>query len=652
MRKFLLTTLITGAAIGSGYAQNLFTYGNKSVTKEEFLRVYKKNALKGKADMSDTALKSYLDLYSLFRMKVAEAEKQHLDTVEKIKKDLDSYRKSLARNYLTDEQMTNKLVKEAYDRMKENIHVEYILISCPPGSDSTAPYKKIDSIYKVLVDKKGNFEDLAKDLSDDKGTKDRNGDAGFLTSMQTVYPFENAMYNTPVGKFSKPFRTQFGYVIVKVLEKRKDIGTMKVAQILLATPKLKGEEGVRVAKAKADSISAALKAGASFSEMVKKYSEDNYSLRDSGVLKPFGSGTYRAAFENAAVALKNPGDISAPVKTDFGFHIIKLISKTDLKPFDSIKNQLKKRVENDSRASMAREVYMAKVKEKNGYKEFSANIEEIYKKIDKAIVDTGKARGSFNASSLSDANKPVFTLDGVTYTQYDFVKFLDELTHSRIMNNRMPTITDGFTNYTSKALNDVQEKKLEKENPEFRNLMSEYRDGILLFELMDRNVWSKASKDSAGLKAFFETRKGKYMWEPGFEGSVYTFKNKAALDTGMMFINDAKLTDEEILKALNTQSTPDRVNIQRGRYEFSKFRDASQAELTNNNKKVINMPNGSFKVVYARQIFNTPGPKTLEEARGYVVAEYQDFLEKQFNEKMRREFPVKVNDAVLKSCSK
>ncbi len=648
MRKLVTICLISGISIVSANAQSLFTYGSRSVSKNDFLRVYKKNSMK-KPDMTDTALRSYLDLYGLFKMKVAEAEKQHLDTVDKIQKDLDTYRKNLAKSYLTDDQITQKLIKEAYERMKENLHVQHILLNCPPGTDTLVVYKKIDSIYKEIMAGHATFESMAKGYSNDDGTKDNGGDIGYMTAMQYVYPFENMAYATPAGKVSKPFRTQFGYHILKVTNRYPDRGQVKVAQILLLSPKSRGEEGLAIARKRADSAMAMLKGGASFGEVVKKYSDDRLSANDSGVLKPFGAGKMVPVFEDAAFALKKPGDVSEPIKTSYGYHIIKLISKTPLAPYDSIAQQLKHKVENDARAQAAKEHFFNKVKEKNGYKEFQDNITAISDAIVKSIPDTGKGKGIFKASDFSHMNKTVFAMAGKNYLQSDFAKYLETLTHGRVSGAKGAVIHDGFNAYVTNVVTDFEEHKLVEENPDFKNLMDEYRDGIMLFELMDRNVWSKATKDSVGLKAFYETRKGKYKWEPGFEGAVYTFKNKAALDTGLIMLADTKVTEEQVLKAINSQNNPDRVTVQRGRYEFSKFRDGSQEELTTNRKKVITMPNGTFKLVFVKEIFTTPGNKSLDEARGYVVAEYQDYLEKQWNDKMRHDYPMKVNDKTFKS---
>ncbi|MBX2906833.1 MAG: peptidylprolyl isomerase [Taibaiella sp.] len=650
MRKLLLSCLAAGYFV-SGHAQALFTYGPNSVSKEEFLRVYKKNSINKKPDMSEKELRSYLELYELFRMKVAEAEKQQLDTLPSIDKELTNYRKQLAKNYLTDEQITNKLIHEAYDRMKENVKVAHILVTCPPGADTTAARKKIDSIYNVVNTKGATFEAMAAALSDDRGSKDKGGELGWITSLLYVYPFESAAYNTPKGKISSPFRSQFGYHIVKVLDRRADKGELKVAQILIQVRKSEGEEGVKRAKKRADSVMAKLKGGARFADMVAEYSDDKFTINDSGVMKPFTAGRMVPVFEDAAFGIKKVGDLAGPVQTDYGFHIIKLLEKSPLKPYDTLYPQLKKKVENDSRAQTAKDIYFDKIKSQNGFREYPENYTELYNKV-QAIPDTGADAKLIKPADFDFMTKPMFVLAGKNYSQRDFVTFLYSLTRGRLNGPKNTIMKDAYSLWITNVVTDFQEHKLVEEHPDFKILMTEYRDGIMLFELMDRNVWSKASKDTVGLKEFYENHKSKYMWDAGFDGAVYKFKNKAAYDTGMIMIRQKKYTEEEIAKAINTSERPDAVSVQRGRYEFSRYKDATMADLSGEGIKVIPGDNGAYTVVVAKQLYPNPGQKTLEEARGYVVAEYQDYLEKQWNEKMRKEYPVKVNEAVFMSMVK
>jgi len=656
MRKLVLTCLASGMLITPGLAQTLFTYGNKPVSKQEFLRIYQKNSLNKAPDFSEPALREYLDLYSLFRMKVNEAELQQLDTMASIQQELDNYRRQLAKNYLTDEQVTNKLLKEAYDRMKEDVKVSHILLMAPntmAPADTLVVYKRIDSLYKAATKGKADFAALAKQYSEDRGSRDNGGDLGYITALQTLYPFENAAYGTPVGKVSAPFRTQFGYHIVKVTDRRPSRGEVQVAQILVATQKSKGDAGVEAARLQMDTIQTELKKGVSFEELAKKYSDDRFTVNEGGVMQPFGVGRMTPAFETAAYALKNPGDVSAPVETEYGFHLIKLIRKIPLQPYDSLVNTLKRRVENDSRAQMARDAYMDKIKQKYGFKEYPAAYDAVAARFAQ-IPDTGKMAHTFTLADFSGMNQPLFVLGGKEYLQGDFVRFAETTTRGRLMGPKGAVTRDLYNLYVRTVVNDFQEHQLVEENEDFRNLMEEYRNGIMLFELMDRNVWGKASRDTTGLQAFYEQHKNNYLWEPGFTGTVYYFKNDAARQAGMKLLRAKKpVTDEAILKQLNTSTTPDAVSIQQGRYEFSRFKDVSRAALVKGKvTDPVKKEDGSWVAVKATELYDTPMPKDLDDARGYAVAGYQDYLEKEWNAALRAKYPVKVDEAVFRSMVK
>lgn len=655
MRKLVLTCLTTGLIVTTGWAQTLFTYGDNAVSKKEFLRNYEKNALNKKPDFSEQALKEYIDLYSLFRMKVKEAERQQIDTFPAVDAELGNYRRQLAKTYLTDEEVNNKLIREAYDRMKEERHVAHIMLMAPAGlnaDDTLKLYNRMDSIYNAITKKKADFGEMAKIYSEDRGSKDNGGDIGYMTSLQTLYPFETAVYTTQVGKISRPFRTALGYHIVKVIAARPARGEVQVAQILFGAPESKGAEGKAEAKQLAEKALLELKAGAKFEDLVAKYSEDKFTKEEGGVMPKFGVGSKVPAFEDAAFALKKPGDLSQPVETQYGYHIIKLIKKYPLAPFDSLHNQIKKSVENDSRAQVAKDIYFDKIKKDNNFKEYPASFEEVQAFI-RAIPDTGK-----DANLLSDAytkmTKPLFNLGKNTYSQRDLLFFVENMTRGKLMGPKQNMARDLYNLYLNRVVNDYQEHKLVEENEDFRNLMQEYHDGILLFQLMDDNVWSKASRDTAGLKAFYNQNKGKYQWEPGFKGAVYKFKDEQALKDGLKVLNAKKnVTDEDVVKATNTESRPDGVTIQSGRYEFAHFTEAPRAELTKGAvTKPVKNSDGTYTVVKVNEVYDTNTPKSLEDARGYVVAEYQDYLERKWNEELRVKYPVKVDANVLKGMVK
>lgn len=655
MRKLVLSCLTMTMITSFGQAQTLFTYGKDAVTQQEFLRNYEKNNINQKADMSETALREYIDLYALFKMKVNEAEQMKLDTMPAIQSELSNYRRQLAKNYLTDRQISDKLLEEAYKRSREDRHVAHILISAPSNmapADTLIRYKRIDSIYNALTKRKADFATLAKIYSDDAGSKNNGGDIGYMTVLQTLYSFENAVYHTEPGKISKPFRTPLGYDIVKVIDARPARGEVKVAQILIATPPSKGDEGKAEAKKKVEMVYNELKNGASFEQMVKQYSEDRYTVNEGGVLQ-FAVGSMVPNFEDAAFGLKKTGDISQPIQTEYGYHIIKLIEKFPVKPFDSVSNSLKRKIETDVRSHAAREAYFAKIKQSNGYKEYPAHLQELKDRVN-TLPDTGKNAGVFSAKDFASMNKVLFTLNQTNYTQKDLMDFAEMLTRGRIMGNRETSMNDVYKIYVDKVVNDFQEHKLEDDNPDFKYLMKEYRDGIMLFELMDRSVWSKASRDTVGLKNFYEQNKAKYQWEPGFNGAVYRFKDEALMKKGVKLLESKrKFTNEDFIKEVNTTGAPDAVQVQTGRFEFSKFTDVPQAAIIAGTlSKATKNQDGSYTVVKTEEVFNTPTQKSLDDAKGYVVAEYQDYLEKEWNRTLRSKYPVKIDEVTLKKMIK
>lgn len=653
MKKFLLTGTLLAALCANSSAQTLFTFGDTPVSSDDFLRVYRKNNA-SKADYSEAALRDYIDLYSLFRMKVKEAELQHMDTSASVAAEIANYRKQLAKGYLTDDLMVNRLVQEAYDRTKEELHVAHILFASGPGADTAVLRKRMDSVYTQISSGKADFAAVAKAMSDDRGSKNSGGDIGYFTGLQTVYAFETVAYNTPAGKVSAPFKTNFGYHLLKVLDRRPARGTMKLAQILIATPKSAGDSGLAAAQKKADVVLKEIKKGTPFVDLVERYSDDKYSKDKGGELPIYGAGNTVAELDAAIFALKKPGDVTAPLKTEYGLHIIKLLERYPPKPFDSVKKELKIKVENDSRAQQAREAYFAKVREANGFKANPANLEIVKSQLG-SIADTGKDAGVFNRANFPKGGKNVlFSLAGNNYTQDDFITYASGITRGKIApgEQKASVFQELYNMYETQVVTDFQERKLVETNPDFKSLMQEYRDGIMLFELMDRNVWGKAAKDTVGLKMFHETQKDKYVWQPGFKGTVYTFRDEASMKEGLKLLSKKDIGNDELSKTLNTASTPDAVSIQAGRFEFAKYPDIPAAKLVAGKISEPIKKGDNYLLVKASEVFPQPLVKTFTEARGYVVSAYQDKLEKDWNAQLRSKYPVKINEPELKKIVK
>lgn len=652
MKKLLLSALLAQVIAAGTNAQTVFTYGGTPVSQAEFLKGYQKNTATQKVDYSEKALKEYVDLYALFKMKVKEAYDQKIDTSASVAAEIDNYRRQLAKNFLTDDEVVSRLVKEAYERSKEEVRISHILLIIRPGVDTIAARKTIDSLYSLAAQNKANFAELAKAFSEDKGSAQAGGDMGYITALQTVYSFENQAYNTPVGKVSEPFRSPFGYHILKVTDKRPARGEVKVAQILVKSPKSAGEAGLANARLKIDTIQKELKKGVPFEELVARYSEDKFSKDQKGILPVFGVGRMVPAIDEAAFSLKKPGDISKPVETDYGIHIFKLLEKYPLKPFDSVSKELKSKIANDSRAQQARDMFFEKVKISNGFKEYPKSFDNILAQ-SANIKDTGDDAATITTKAFANGMKnKLFSLAGTDYTQEDFINFCIATTRGRVMGDKQNVMRDLYKMYQNKVVNDFQEHKLVDENPEYRSLLQEYKDGIMLFELMDRNVWSKASKDSVGLKAFYETKKSDYLWSPGFVGAVFSFRDENSMKAGMKILSRKGITSAEAIKIMNEEKLGESASVQTGHFEFDKFKDVPAGKISQGKPSEAIQKGNLYIVVFADQVLNQPSSKTFEEARGYAISAYQDKLEKDWNSTLKAKYPVQVNNDILKKMVK
>ncbi len=654
--KLIIILFILITCIDASQAQKntnndaiLFHYGNNPVMKNEFLRMYTKNINNQKPDFSEKALRDYIPLYARFKMKVKEAENLKLDTLPNIQSEIGSYKKQLAKSYLTDKEVINKLVKEAYERKKKDVRVSHILISIPRGaSDTEKVFHKVDSIYNAIL-KGADFTTIAKHVSEDRQSAINGGDVGFFNVLQIVYPFETAAYETPVGKLAKPFRTVYGYHILKKTDERPARGEIQVAQIMINIKESQGVEGAERAKKLADSLYTQLKKGANFEDLVEKYSDDKFSKNTKGVLQTISVGQMVPEFEDAAFSLNKPGDISSPVKTKFGYHIIKLIQKIPLKPYDSVKTDLEKRIEKDGRIDIAKQQYIDKLKTKLHYKEYPNALTELINK----IPDSTLTNGSFRGNDYKKYTAKLFEMDGnISFNQADFANYIDSYTKGRIYGGKESALRSLFKNYVDKAINDYQENKLIDENEEYKNLLTEYKDGIIIFDLTEKNVWNKATQDTTGIKTFFENNRNKYMWGPAITADLYRTADENTAKAVIKALNsDISKPQEEIAKEVNGDGSQNKLVYESGKFEQSKFSPKLKFEA---GKYVPYYKNddGTYSIINVKEVYNTPTQKTLNEARGYVVSDFQEYLEKKWISDLEAKYPISINEKTLKSMVK
>ena len=521
----LICLFFSGISIAQD-SQVIMSIENEDVSLSDFESIFRKNNKDTLITADD--LDEYMELFINFKLKVQEAKSLGMDTISSFTKELEGYRKQLARPYLTDSEMLDKLIEEAYERKQFEVKASHILINCNPLStpeDTLKAYNKIMDIRDGVIGG-DDFETVAKKVSDDPSTADNNGDLGYFTAFQMVYPFEQAAFNTNVGEVSMPVRTRFGYHILYVADKRAARGEIRCAHIMVR-PKAKNIPEERAnAELKIKDIYAQLQQGEDFASMAQKYSEDATTNNRGGELPWFGTGKMVTEFEDAAFALANDGDYTEPFESEYGWHICKRLEYRPVPSFDEMRKELKSKVSRDSRSEVTKASFLEKLKKEYS---FAAN-EKIQKKIRKCL-DTAS-----NTVNLKQKlrMKPFITMDGKTWNSEEWIANLEAKIGKRRALSIDEFIAQEWTSFSEKMIMDYENGKLEEKHDAFRLLMNEYRDGILLFELTDEKVWSKAVKDTTGLEAYYEKNKTNFMWDTRVNATIYTCKDKKKTATGLL----------------------------------------------------------------------------------------------------------------------
>lgn len=647
----LFTAAATGQSATKGDDPILFTVKNTPVTVSEFQQIYAKTNQQ-KADFSEASLREYLDLYIKFKLKVQKAREMQLDTVEAFKSELEGYRRQLAASYLVDREVTDKLIREAYENMKRDVDISHIFIACDrnaKAADTLKAYNRAMHLYQMIRNG-ASFEQVAQDSSEDKSAKENRGNLGYVTAMlpDGYYNLEKAVYAAKAGDLLPPVRTFSGYHIVHVNAFRPARGEVEVAQILIRKGTSE-EENVKK-KLQIENIYKGLKNGDNWDEVCSRVSEDKMSAGKGGYIGFFGINRYQRGFEDAAFGLQNDGDISEPVETSIGWHIIKRISQRGVGSFDEFRRPLTERIKRDSRSEVAKQSMIERIQKEGNFKEIPENL---------AKWTAGQIDSVFLTFKWKpDPAKPQTPLlrfgNAKTYTVADFEEFCARAARDRMRGIGNPlgeTVDKLYKNWTDEVTLQFEESQLDKKYPEFRSLMREYEEGMLLFDAAKKEVWDRANADSTGLEQYFnQYLSDKYKWDERARVSIYTLKSD---DPDMLLkLRDyaAKKPAEDVLKKFNKKE--DVVNVMERVYEKGKNKellDIWSAGSMTTAKTDAGTKTANFMKV---EEIIPPTPKTLNEARGYAVADYQDYLEKQWVEKLRAEYPVKVDEKVFQSMVK
>ncbi|GAB3875620.1 hypothetical protein GCM10028824_31460 [Hymenobacter segetis] len=512
------------------------TLGTYPVPANEFAYVYRKNNSSAPDYGTRQSVSDYLDLYTNFRLKVLEAEQKGLDTTQAFKRELEGYRQQLAQPYLTEKSVTDQLVREAYDRMSQEVNASHILVRVAPDAtpqDTLTAYQKIEKLRQQALSGT-DFGQLARANSEDPSAKENGGKLGYFTAMQMVYPFESAAYKTPVGQVSQPIRTRFGYHIIKVNDKRTAQGEIKVAHLMIRMNANAAKADSLTAKKKIDELYSRLKKGENWDKLVAQFSEDAGSAANGGELPPFGTGRMIPSFEDAAFKLQKPGDLAPPVQTPYGWHIIKLIERQPLAKFADMEPSLKSKVAKDSRSELNKAAFLKRVRQEDQFSEVASAKTYAFAKADTALVAgrfkyTAPAATMKAAKGTANDNSTLFSIKGKPYLVKDFLAYVQQNQRPRTGAQPAFAMQQLYDQYVEQSLTDFEKNSLDTKYEDYRMLVKEYRDGILLFQLMDEKVWSKAIEDTVGLKKYFADNQAKYQWDQRVQGTVVSAATPALL---------------------------------------------------------------------------------------------------------------------------
>ena len=623
-------------------AQDILTISGNNVTLNEFENVFYKNNVN--SEITKDYLDEYMDLFINFKLKVREAYELGLDTNPSFISELEGYRKQLAKPYLKNNDFDGPMLAEAYERMLKDINASHILISVSEKASEKEKkelYNKALEIRKSIIEDKVSFSEAAKKYSDDKSAVRNGGDLGYFTAFMMVYDFETAAYQTKIGDVSMPIKTKYGYHLIKVNDRRDAVGTVKVAHIMFKTGTQAEKKLINEASDKINNVMDLLEKGEDFADLAEKLSEDRSTAVKGGVLPEFGVGKMVAEFEKVAFSLDKAGDISQPFLTDYGWHVVKLIEKKPIPSFSAIESDLKKMIQKDSRNELSKQAFYRKLHKKykvaNRPSEYSS-----FRK--KAFLDVNK--GLFTISSVN--NTILLTIDDMPISVNDFAKYILE---SQSKGNR--DIDQMYIDFVNARLLNYEESKLEDNYPEYKALLQEYKEGILLFDLMNKKVWTKAVEDTIAMQAFFTANRSSYIWPERVDATIYVCANLETAKKVRRNIykkNRGNITDEEILALVNTNSTSN-LNIDRKRFVKGENKHIDSIDHKVGISKDIVLEDGSYILINIHALLPQDFKK-LNETRGKVIADFQKLLEKEWLVDLKSKYSVKINKKALYSLIK
>lgn len=647
MKKFFLIAIAACLLVNAAPAQTLFTYGKYAVDAKDFLRAYNKNNTQPVTDRTKS-ISDYLDLYIKSRLKIQEAYERRYDTLPQIKMEVANLRTQISENYMSDPEMVSRMTNEAFQRSLKDIHVAHIFISFKNATgavDMPAALKKRDEVLQRLQ-KGEDFLQVAQQTSDDPAVKNNRGDIGYITVFTLPYAFENAIYSTPVGKFSAAVSSKIGYHIFKNLGERKAVGKIKAQQILLAIPPGADEATKKQIASLADSLYKRVLAGENFNRLASTFSNDYISGAAGGLMPDISVGQYDPSFESVLWSLTKDGAVNKPFLTSHGWHIVRRMSVKPVvtDPKDKTNRQeLEQKIKTDSRWESSRDFIYNQVKAKAGYKKYPYDDDALWNMSDSVLEQKPMTSGW-----AIKATTPLFSIGDSVYDATNWVNYANAYRFKQDGTGPKPypQVRDEWVQF---SMVNYYKDHLEDFSEDFRYQMNEFRDGNLFFEIMQQEIWNKAQNDSAALLSLYEKNKKNYLWKQSADAVVFFCSDEATAKTIYEQVKK-KPAGWKVVADMYTE----KIVADSSKFEWSQIPNLGKivpkpGMITT---PAINKTDNTASFAYIINSYSQPMQRTFTEARGLVINDYQDILEKQWDEMLKKKYPVLIDEKVLAEISK
>ena len=695
MKKVLMTIAAVLLLAGAGaqtWPHNpvVMEVGGQKIAKDEFMKDFMSSVgerLAAKPGVTEAekrqALDEYVELYATFRAKLKDAYALGFDTMPNLIEELKTYRDELAAPYLIDSATLERILHEAYDRNHYSLRAAHILIMVSPDAtpeDTLKAYKRIMGLRDRIVGGEDFFAVSSEEVhrqQPEAPTRPNEGDLGYFTAFDMVYPFENAAYALKVGEVSMPVRTRFGYHIIKLLDKVEMFGKCDLAHIWLM-----GQDST-MRKYEINDCYNRLVDGQDFA-IVARQSDDRTTNGNGGLMPNATLNNIPPEYVDVAQHLKE-GEFSKPFFTQYGWHIVKMVRRDTLPPYESMVPYYKQKMTRDQRGEESRKAFTLSSMKRYGIQDLTktpvpqpkgkkrkkkepvkmqASLQQLY---DIVPVEATRNRWNYNDSMVTDIH-PILTMPGKSYTTLDLARYIS--THQR---GERPLKSEYFVNmkysdFIDSVVMVYVDSRLEKDNPELAAVVEEYRHGLMIFNYNNAMVWRKALHDTAGFADFYARESStKRMDNP--DDSVYFWKTRARVVTVNVVdsaciapAKAAKILKKALKKNKGSLEMKDMLTEAVGK-KCTAPRPVSVApdlvEMGHQNllsagqwqKGVYLSPKTKgYRAVVVEEVM-PPMLKGQMEARGYYMNGFQNEVERKHNDMLNKKYNVKINYDVVKQIS-